>query len=423
MIDEQNNLSNCNEDENRKSLYNNSFNEIKKSFIEDIQAATKVEKPNEQVGDQAQINFINFTQHYCVGFIDITNSTQETSKITDPKKLRKFYSLFLNSMSSILHQYNGKIVKNSGDNLFFYFPKTSSVENKYALKEVFDCTNSMIKSNHALNSELLQDGLPPINYRISMDYGSVEVALGSNNKEVDLFGSVVNECAKVNSLSKFNGLSIGKGLHKVLIESGLSKEFDKEFEIKENRISLNKTSDNSLSFYTVLDKRIKQTTKEKHDDSNNSSNLSNSSSTQSLANYIRAPDKGSIYRSYKILLIDDDEDILYTYRSLLRKEKYSVEAYSSPIEALRHLTEKKSHDYDLVVMDIRMPEVSGIKLFYMLKAIDPYLNILFVTALDLVGEFVEALPEIKMNEIMRKPVTEEQFITQIKMKLAQDRNH
>ncbi len=70
-----------------------------------------------------------------------------------------------------------------------------------------------------------------------------------------------------------------------------------------------------------------------------------------------------------------------------------------------------------------MPEVSGIKLFYMLKAVDPYLNILFVTALDLVGEFVEALPEIKMNEIMKKPVTEEQFITQIKMKLAQGRNN
>jgi CheY-like chemotaxis protein/class 3 adenylate cyclase len=413
MIDEQNNLSNCNQDENRESVYNNSLNEIKKSFIQDIQA-TKIQKSNEEGGDRTQINFINFTQQYCIGFIDIINSTEETAKITDPKKLRKYYSLFLNSMGSILHQYNGKIVKNSGDNLFFYFPKTSCVENKYALQEVFDCTNSMIKSNQALNSELLQDGLPPINYRISMDYGSVEVALGSNNKEVDLFGSVVNECAKVNSLSKFNGLSIGKGLYKVLIESSLSKEF----EIKENRISLNKTADNTLSFYTVINKGMKLIPKEKHDDSNNIS-----SSTQSLANNIRQSDKDAINGSYKILLIDDDEDILYTYRSLLRKEKYSVESYSSPIEALKHLTEKKSHDYDLVVMDIRMPEVSGIKLFYMLKAIDPYLDILFVTALDLVGEFVEALPEIKMNEIIRKPVTEEQFITQIKMKLAQDRNH
>lgn len=410
MIDDLNNLSNCNQDENIENIYNNSFNEIKKSFIHDAQA-TKMQKSNDSDDNREQINFMNFTQQYCIGFIDIINSTQETAKITDPKKLRKYYSLFLNSMSSILYQYNGKIVKNTGDNLFFYFPKTSSLENKHALQEVFDCASSMIKSNAALNSELLQDGLPLINYRISMDYGLVEVALGPNNKEVDLFGSVVNECAKVNSLSKFNGLSIGKGLYKVLVESG----FSEELEMKENKISINKTPDNLLSFYTVLDKRIEQTRKERQDNGNNS--------TQNLSNNIRQPAKDSINRSYKILLIDDDEDILYTYRSLLRKEKYSVKAYSSPLEALKHLTEKKSHDYDLVVMDIRMPEISGIKLFYMLKAVDPYMNIIFVTALDLVGEFIEALPEIKMNEIMRKPVTEEQFITQIKKKLTRDRNH
>ncbi|HYF98833.1 MAG TPA: response regulator [Candidatus Saccharimonadales bacterium] len=409
MIDDLNNLSNCNKDKIRE----NTFNKIKKSFIHDSQA-TKVQKTDEEEVDdkemREQINFINFTQQYCIGFIDIINSTQETAKITDPKKLRKYYSLFLNSMSAILHQYNGKIVKNSGDNLFFYFPKTSSLENKHALQEVFDCINSMIKSNTALNSELLQDGLPSINYRISIDYGMVEVALGANNKEVDLFGSVVNECAKINSLARCNGLSIGKGLHKVLVELG----FIKEFEVKENKISLNKTSsDNLLSFYTVLDKRMEETQNERLD----------SGSNQSFANSAGHPTtEHSLNRSYKILLIDDDEDILYTYRSLLRKEKYSVEAYSSPIEALKHITEKKSHDYDLVVMDIRMPEVSGIKLFYMLKAVDPYMKILFVTALDLVGEFVEALPEIKMSEIMRKPLSEQQFITQIKKKLAQNGN-
>ncbi len=415
MIDDLTNLSNCNQDDNRDSIYNNPSNEVKKSFIHDTQA-TKLQKTEEKervVKDiREQINFINFTQQYCIGFIDIINSTQETAKITDPKKLRKYYSLFLNSMSAILHQYNGKIVKNSGDNLFFYFPKTSSVENKYALREVFDCINLMIKSNTALNLELLQDGLPRIDYRISMDYGMVEVALGANNKEVDLFGSVVNECAKINSLSKCNGLSIGKGLYKVLIESGFSKEFD----LKENKVSLNKTSDNLLSFYTILDKRLEETEKDKQDI------ISSSSNTQSFTNGIRHPAEDSLNRTYKILLIDDDEDILYTFRSLLRKEKYSVEAFSSPIEALKHITEKKSHDYDLVVMDIRMPEVSGIKLFYMLKAVDPYMKILFVTALDLVGEFVEALPEIKMSEIMRKPLSEEQFISQIKKKLSQDGN-
>jgi CheY-like chemotaxis protein/class 3 adenylate cyclase len=403
MIDDLKNLSNCNQNENRENIYNNSFSSVKKlQFNTDHVSKEDV---------QEQINFINFTQQYCVGFIDIINSTQETAKITDPKKLRKYYSLFLNSMSTILQQYDGKIVKNSGDNLFFYFPKTSSKDNKNALRAVFDCSNLMIKSNSALNSELIQEGLPGINYRISMDYGMVEVALAANKKEVDLFGSVVNECAKINSLSKFNGLSIGKGLHKLLIQS----DYYNEFEILENKLSLNKSNDNLMPFYTILHKR-KVNFKNKEQNNVNSSKFL-------LPLYDTREPRETVNRSYKILLIDDDEDILYTYRSILRKEKYRVEAYASPIDALKHLTERKSHDYDLVVMDIRMPEVSGIKLFYMIKAVDPYMKILFATALDLVGEFIEALPEIKMDEIMRKPVTEEQFITQIKKKLAQGSNY
>jgi DNA-binding NtrC family response regulator len=70
-------------------------------------------------------------------------------------------------------------------------------------------------------------------------------------------------------------------------------------------------------------------------------------------------------------------------------------------------------------MDIRMPELSGIKLFYRFKAIDPYLKILFVTALDVVDEFIEALPEIKMTEIVRKPVSGEQFVSIIQEKLSE----
>ena len=66
-----------------------------------------------------------------------------------------------------------------------------------------------------------------------------------------------------------------------------------------------------------------------------------------------------------------------------------------------------------------MPELSGIKLFYRFKAIDPYLKILFVTALDVVDEFIEALPEIKMTEIVRKPVGGEQFVSIIQEKLSE----
>ena len=84
-----------------------------------------------------------------------------------------------------------------------------------------------------------------------MNYGLVEVALGSNNKEVDLFGSVVNECAKIDSLSKSNGLVIGKNLYSLLINS----TFSKEFEISEIKLSLDGDSRNIKSYYTIMDNR------------------------------------------------------------------------------------------------------------------------------------------------------------------------
>ena len=395
MIDSLNDLSDYDKDSNSENTFNSSSGDIPRS--------NKNSNSLTKESNQEQINFINFTQQYCIGFIDIINSTQETAKIKDPKKLRKYYSLFLNSMSTILNQYHGKIIKNSGDNLFFYFPKTSNPGDLHALQNVFDCSTSMIKSNKPLNQELAAENLPPVNYRISMNYGLVEVALGSNNKEVDLFGSVVNECAKINSLSKSNGLVIGKNLHTLLINSTLGKEF----EISEIELSVDGNSKNITSYYTIVDNR-KLLNANKQDEA---------LKHQVPSNEIRMPSQLE-NKQYNILLIDDEEDILYTYHTLLKKEGYRVHSYSNPIEALENLAKKNSHNYDLVVMDIRMPGVSGIKLFYRFKAIDPYLNILFVTALDLVGEFVEALPEIKMTEIVRKPLSGEQFISIIKRKLS-----
>lgn len=45
--------------------------------------------------ERDQISFINYSQNYSVGFVDIVDSTIEISKISNPLKLRKYYSLFL----------------------------------------------------------------------------------------------------------------------------------------------------------------------------------------------------------------------------------------------------------------------------------------------------------------------------------------
>src|SRR5919199_1514650 len=76
-----------------------------------------------------QITFINYTHKYCIAIIDIVNSTKITEKLPNSEQIRKYYSIFLNTMASIIKQHNGKVIKNAGDCLIYYFPKTVGIIN------------------------------------------------------------------------------------------------------------------------------------------------------------------------------------------------------------------------------------------------------------------------------------------------------
>ena len=60
----------------------------------------------------------------------------------------------------------------------------------------------------------------------------------------------------------------------------------------------------------------------------------------------------------KILVVDDDKLILGTLRRLLRKEGFEVETAQSGLEALEKI---KNSDFNLIITDIRMPNMDGIE--------------------------------------------------------------
>ena len=68
---------------------------------------------------------------------------------------------------------------------------------------------------------MLSEKLPPIQYRISADYGEVSIARSASSQSEDLFGSAMNICAKINSKAKPNGLVIGEALFNIV--KGLEK--------------------------------------------------------------------------------------------------------------------------------------------------------------------------------------------------------
>ena len=85
-----------------------------------------------------------------------------------------------------------------------------------AFKNVFECGLTMISVNPIVNAKLQkEEGLPNLSYRISADYGRVEVAKSLTSTSEDLFGPTVNLCAKINSKAEPNGMVIGNNLYQV----------------------------------------------------------------------------------------------------------------------------------------------------------------------------------------------------------------
>jgi PleD family two-component response regulator len=63
---------------------------------------------------------------------------------------------------------------------------------------------------------------------------------------------------------------------------------------------------------------------------------------------------------YKILLVDDDDDILISIKHYLEDNDFIVDTFSSPLEAISAF---KPELYDLLLIDIKMPEMNGFELY------------------------------------------------------------
>jgi DNA-binding response OmpR family regulator len=87
--------------------------------------------------------------------------------------------------------------------------------------------------------------------------------------------------------------------------------------------------------------------------------------------------------------------------------------YRSSGSTLSFVQFEASSYYQLVLLDIRMPRLNGLQLFNTIKAISPATKIMFVSALDIAEELTSMLPDIKYEDIIKKPVEREYFISKI----------
>jgi DNA-binding NtrC family response regulator len=103
---------------------------------------------------------------------------------------------------------------------------------------------------------------------------------------------------------------------------------------------------------------------------------------------------------YKILIIDDNEELLDALCNFFTMKNYNVKCATNGLEGLK-IIEAEKDGLDLLITDLVMPNVSGVGIISIMKKKDPEIPVIAITGW---GEFPEALAEeARADRILKKP--------------------
>jgi DNA-binding NtrC family response regulator len=106
----------------------------------------------------------------------------------------------------------------------------------------------------------------------------------------------------------------------------------------------------------------------------------------------------------KLLIVDDDPDIVQVLKMGLLKNRFLVEAFTNPEEALQSF-KSNAESYCLLLSDMRMPGLSGMQLARKVKQINPNVKVVLMTAFEIRDdEFSKVFPSTSVDGFVQKPI-------------------
>jgi DNA-binding response OmpR family regulator len=104
-------------------------------------------------------------------------------------------------------------------------------------------------------------------------------------------------------------------------------------------------------------------------------------------------------------------DICTTLEMGLKLNGFYVASFTDPLTALAKF---ENGLFDLALLDVRMPKISGFELYMKLRDQDPRMKVCFLTAFEAFEEFGRLFPGMAAKHFMQKPVGITELVTRVK---------
>ena len=120
----------------------------------------------------------------------------------------------------------------------------------------------------------------------------------------------------------------------------------------------------------------------------------------------------------RILIVDDEPDVCEILKKVFEQSGFNADSYDDPILALKSF---KAGSYELLLLDIKMPEMDGFHLYQEMKKIDDRVKVCFLTASEMYYERFrkeEEFAQMDKDLFLRKPIQNEELIKEINRIIA-----
>ena len=122
----------------------------------------------------------------------------------------------------------------------------------------------------------------------------------------------------------------------------------------------------------------------------------------------------------KVMIVDDEADVISVLGIVLEENGFEVDTFEDPMVALKSY---RAGVYDLLILDIKMPEMDGFELYDQIKKIDDNAKVCFLTASEMYykNSRKEKYCSLDKDLFIQKPIANEDLVEEINKILSRVR--